>query len=114
MKKTLISSYDEINDIFKGKVENENGISADFSIADGIFLGIDKNHFPNSIYVNEASKVFDIPKEILENSNVKIFIDCDSIFLDFNMFIEDLKIFSVKCKNRFGIPNINFVIDSNY
>ena len=114
MKKRLISSYDEVNDTFAGKIENENGLFADYSIHDGVFLGIDKDHFPNSIYVDKASKVFDIPKEVLENPNVKICIDCDRIFLDLCMFIEDLKIFSVKCKNNFGIPEIKFAIDSNY
>lgn len=114
MKKRLISSYDEVNDTFAGKVENEKGLLADYSICEGVFLGIDKNNFPNSIYVDGASKVFDIPKEVLENPNVKIFIDCDRIWLDFCMFIEDLKIFSVKCRNHFGIPEINFSIDSNY
>ena len=114
MKKTLISSYDEINDTFVGKVDGENGFCADYDISNGVFLGIDENNFPNSVYVNNASEVLNTPKQILENSNVKIDIRCNSICLCFNMFIDDLKICSIKCRNSYGIPNIDFEIDSNH
>lgn len=113
MKKRLISSYDEINDIFVGKVDGENGFFSDYDISDGVFLGIDKNNLPNSVYVNNASEVLNTSKQVLENSNVKISISCDKICLCFNMFIEDLKICSIRCKNSYGIPNIDFEIDSN-
>lgn len=114
MKKRLISSYDEVSDTFVGKVDGQKGFCADFDISGGIFLGIDKNNFPNSIYVKNASEVLNIPKQILENSNVKIKINCDRICLHFNMSIEDLSICSVKCKNKFQIPYMNFEMDSNY
>ncbi|WP_406534338.1 hypothetical protein [Methanobrevibacter sp.] len=114
MKKRLISSYDEVNDTFVGKVDGENGFCADYGIANGVFLGIDKDNFPNLVFVNNASEVLNTSKQILENSNVKISIECDAICLYFNMFIEGLKICSIRCKNSFGIPNINFEIDSNH
>ena len=114
MKKRLISSYDEVNDTFVGKVDGENGFCADYDISDGIFFAVGKNNFPNSVYVNNASEVFKTPKQILENSNVKIDIICDTLFLYFNMFVDGLKICSVKCKNDYGIPSINFEIDSNH
>ncbi|WP_405305309.1 hypothetical protein [Methanobrevibacter sp.] len=112
--KRLISSYDEINDTFVGKIDGKNSYCADYSISDGIFLAIDKNNIPCSVFVDNASNVFNVPKTILENSNVKIAIDCDSVFLSFNMFIEDLKICSIKSENRCGIPKINFLMDTNY
>lgn len=113
-KERLISSYDEINDTFVGKIDGKNGYCADYSISEGIFLSIDKDNMPASVLVDNASEVFDISKNILENSNVKIGIDCDSICLCFTMFIENLKIYSVRCKNKFGIPKISFEMDSNY
>lgn len=112
MKKRLISSYDEINDTFVGKVDGENGICADYDISNGVFLGIDKDNVPNSIYVNNASEVLNTSKQILEDSNVKINIDCDTLCLYFNMFIDGLKICSIRCANHFGIPTLNFEIDS--
>lgn len=114
MKKRLISSYDEINDTFVGKVDGENGFCADYDISNGVFLGIDKNNYPNVVYVNNASEVLNTPKQVLENSNVKISISCDRICLCFSMFIEDLKICSIKCRNNYGIPDIDFEIDSNH
>ena len=114
MKERLITSYDEVTDTFVGKVEGRNGFCADYDISNGIFLGIDENNLPASAYVSNASEVLDIPKQILENSNVKIRIICDAFFLNFNMCIEDLKICSVKCKNDYRIPAINFEIDSNH
>ena len=111
--KTLITSYDEINDTFVGKVDGERGICADYGISEGIFLGIDKNNLPNSIYVNNASEVLNTPKEILENSNVVIYIDCDKLCINFHMFIEGLRICSVKCRNNYGIGNVCYEIDSN-
>lgn len=113
-KQRLISSYDEINDTFVGKIDGRAGYCADYSISDGVFLSIDKDNMPTSVFVDKASEVFNISKHILENSNVKIDIDCDSICLYFTMFIENLKICSIRCKNIYGIPNMNFEMDSNY
>ncbi len=112
-KETLISSYDEINDTFVGKIDGRNGYCANYSISEGIFLSIDKDNMPTSVLVDNASEVFNVSKKFLENPNVKIGIDCDSICLYFTISIEDLKICSIKCKNDFGIPEINFVMDSN-
>ena len=112
-KETLISSYDEINDTFVGKIEGKNGYCADYGISEGIYLIVDKNNFPTSILVDKASKVFNVSKKLLENPDVKIDIDCNSICLYFSIFIDNLKICSVKCKNSFGIPNVNFVMDSD-
>ncbi|WP_304121959.1 hypothetical protein [Methanobrevibacter gottschalkii] len=114
MKKRLISSYDEINDTFVGKIDGENGFCSDFDISDGIFLAINKNNHPNSIYVNNASSVFNVPKKTLENSNVKINIKCNTMCIYFSMFIEDKRICSFRCRNIFDIPILNFEIDSNY
>lgn len=114
MKKRLISSYDEVNDTFVGKVDGEHGFCADYDISDGVFLAIDENNFPTSVHVNNASEVLNIPKQILENSNVKINIICDAIYLNFSMYIEDLRICSIRCKNHYGIPSISFEIDSNH
>lgn len=112
-KETLISSYDVVNDTFVGKIEGKNGYCADYGISEGIYLIVDKNNMPTSVLVDNASKVFNVSKKFLENPNVKIDIDCDNICLYFSIFIDDLNICSVKCKNKFGIPNINFVMDSN-
>lgn len=113
-KETLISSYDEINDTFVGKIDGKNGYCANYSISDGIFLSIDKNNIPTSVLVDNASEVFNISKKLLENSNVKIDINCNNICLYFSIFIENLEICSIKCRNTFGIPKIDFEMDSNY
>ena len=113
MEKRLISSYDELNDIFVGKIDGENGYCADYGISDGIFLGIDKSYLPTSIFILNASEVFEIHKKLLESSDVKINIDCDGIDLLFDMFVENIKICSIKSKNVMGIPNLNFKMDSN-
>ncbi|MBQ6100020.1 MAG: hypothetical protein IJL02_09220 [Methanobrevibacter sp.] len=113
-KQILISSYDEENDTFMGKIDGRNGYCADYGISDGVFLSVDKDNMPASVFISNASKVFDISKQILENANVKIDIDCDSICLYFTMFIENSEICSIRCKNSYGIPNINFEMDSNY
>ncbi len=112
--KTLISSYDEINDTFACKIDGKNGYFADFDICDGVFLSVDKNMCPTSVFVSDASKVFNTPKRVLENPNVKIAIDCDEMFLNFDLFINNSKIFSSKTENDFRIPALNFLIDANY
>lgn len=113
MKKRLISSYDEENDIFVGKVDGENGYVADYGIDDGIFLKINKSNLPTSVLISNASKVLNTSKSILESADVKIGIDCDEFCVKFSMCIEDLRIFSTKCKNSFGISNICYEMDSN-
>ena len=113
MKKRLISSYDEVNDTFVGKIDGKNGYCADFGISNGIYLGIDIFNFPTFVLVSRASEVLNIPKQCLESDDVKIDIDCDENCLLFNMFVENSKICSVKCPNSFGIPNLKCLMDSN-
>lgn len=113
MKKRLISSYDEVNDTFVGKIDGKNGYCADFGISNGIYLGIDIFNFPTFVLVSRASEVLNIPKQCLESDDVKIDIDCDENCLFFNMFVENSKICSVKCPNSFGIPNLKCLMDSN-
>ncbi len=112
-KETLISSYDEINDTFVGKIDGKNGYCADYGISEGIYLIVDKNNIPTSVLVDGASEVFNVSKKLLENPNVEIGIDCDGLCIYFSVSIEELKVFSVKCKNSFGIPSVSFVMDSN-
>ena len=113
MKKRLISSYDEVNDTFVGKIDGKNGYCADFGISNGIYLGIDIFNFPTFVLVSRASEVLNIPKQCLESDDVKIDSDCDENCLLFNMFVENSKICSVKCPNSFGIPNLKCLMDSN-
>lgn len=113
MKKRLISSYDEENDTFVGKVDDEKGYKADYGISDGIFLGINNSNMPTSVFISNASEVLNTSKSILESADVKIRIDCDEAFLTFRMCIEDLLIFSAKCKKHFPIPEMEYEIDSN-
>ena len=113
MKKRLISSYDEINDTFVGKIDGKNGYCADFGISNGIYLGIDNYNFPTFICVPHASEVLNISKQCLESSNVRIDIDCNENCLSLDMFVENSKICSVRCRNDFGIPNLSCLIDSN-
>lgn len=113
MKKRLISSYDEENDTFIGKVDGENGYVANYGISDGVYLGINRSHLPTSVFVSNASEVLDTSKSVLESSDVKIGIDCDGMSVTFMMCIEDLLVFSTRCRNHFGIPSISYHIDSN-
>lgn len=113
MEKRLISSYDEINDTFVGKVDGDTGYCADYGISEGIYLGINNANLPTSVIVPHASEVFNISKETLESADVKIKIDCDDVCLCFDMCIENSRICSVKCRNIFGIPKMNCLIDSN-
>lgn len=113
-KKRLISSYDEENDIFVAKIDGKKGYLADFGISDGIFLGIDKNRCPSSVFVENASEVFNTSKSVLESADVRISIDCDELFVYFNFFVENSKIFSSRGENFFEIPALNFIMDANY
>ncbi|WP_299523971.1 hypothetical protein [uncultured Methanobrevibacter sp.] len=110
----LISSYDEINDIFYGKIDGKNGYFANYAVNKGIFINIDKNGFPVSFFINHASNVLHISKEILEESNVKVGIDCDNISIIFNIFINNVKIYNGKFENNYKIPAFNFMLDTNY
>lgn len=109
----LISSYDEVNDTFAGKIEGRNGYAADYGISDGIFLGINNSNLPASIVIPNASEVLNTSKSTLESANVKIGIDCDNAYLTFRLCIEEALIFSTRCENRFGIPNLNYLMDCN-
>ncbi|MBR4447416.1 hypothetical protein [Methanobrevibacter sp.] len=112
-KQRLISSYDELNDTFVGKIEGRNGYDANYSISEGVFLNIDKNNIPTSVVVNNASEVLNVSKQCLESADIKISIDCNENCLSFNMYVENSEICSLKCRNGFGIPNLNYLIDCN-
>ena len=49
MKKRLISSYDEKNDTFVGKLQEESGYYVDYEISDGIYMGINNFNLPSAI-----------------------------------------------------------------
>lgn len=112
--KRLISSYDEINDIFVGKIDGKSRYCADYSISEGIFLAVDECGIPCSVFIDRPSEVFTISKELLENPNIRIDIGCDGIFVSFAMFIGDLKVCYVKSPNKCGISKVNFSMDSSY
>lgn len=113
MEKRLISSYDEINDTFVGKLDGEHGYCADYGISEGVYLGINNSNLPTSIFVPNASEVFNTSKETLESADVKININCNGGCLCFDMCIENSRICSIKCKNDFGIPKLECLMDSN-
>ena len=113
MEKRLISSYDEINDTFVGKLDGEPGYCADYGISEGVYLGINNSNLPTSIFVPNASEVFNTSKETLESADVKININCNGGCLCFDMCIENSRICSIKCKNDFGIPKLECLMDSN-
>ncbi len=112
-KQRLISSYDELNDTFVGKIDGGNGYVADYGIGEGIFLGIDDSNLPTSVFISNASEVLNTSKSILESADVKMGINCDDDSLAFRLCIEDSLIFSIKCKNSFGIPNLDYLMDCN-
>ena len=113
MEKRLISSYDEKNDTFVGKIDGEYGYCADYGISEGIYLGINNFNIPTLLFVPNASEVLNISKETLESANVRININCDDVCLNVVLFIENSKICSIKCRNKFGIPNLNYLLDCN-
>ena len=113
MEKRLISSYDKENDTFVGKVDGEHGYVADYNISKGIFLNIDKNNVPTSVFVSEASEVLNVSQECLESANVKICIDCNDECLLFKMFVGNSEICSLRCRNDFGIPSSEYLMDCN-
>ena len=113
MEKRLISSYDEKNDTFVGKLDGEHGYCADYGISEGIYLGINNTRFPTSIFVPNASEVFNTSKETLESADVKININCNGGCICFDMCIENSKICSIRCKNDFGIPKMECLMNSN-
>ena len=112
-KERLISSYDELNDTFVGKIEGKNGYDANYGISDGIFLSIDKNNVPTSVVVNNASEVLNVSKQCLESANVKISINCDENCLLFSIFVENSQICHLKCRNDFGIATLSYLMDCN-
>lgn len=111
--KKLISSYDEKNDRFVGKIEGTNGYLLNYAISDNIFLNLDKNKYPSSILIENASKILNVSKSKLKHSNIKIIIDCNALFVNFNLFIDDLKSYSFKTRNCHNISNSNIVVDNS-
>ena len=111
--KELISSYDEVNDTFVGKMADKNGYYANYDIADGIFLSIDKNRLPVSVQINNASDVLNVKKGILKNPNVAILIECMGDNVNFRFCIEDKEIFSSRSVNVFDIAPVSYRIRAN-
>lgn len=110
----LISSYDEINDIFCGKIDGKNGYFANYAMNEGIFINIDKNGCPVSVFIDRASDILNIKKEILEESDIKIGLGCDDCSIYFDIFVNGVKIYNNKFENNCGIPDLNFLLDTDY
>ena len=110
----LISSYDEVNDIFYGMIEGKKGYLANYAVDESIFINIGDGNYPVSFLISNASNVLDVKKEVLEESNVKIAIGCDDLSLYFNMCINNVEIYKDKFKNLYSMPNFSFILDTNY
>ncbi len=111
--KELISSYDEVNDTFVGKMSDKKGYCANYDIADGIFLNIDKDKHPVSVQINDASCVLNVKKRVLQNPDVSILIECVGDKICFKLSVEDREIFSNKSPNIFHIPELSYEIRAN-
>ncbi|MBQ9025238.1 MAG: hypothetical protein IJ104_02495 [Methanobrevibacter sp.] len=110
--KELITSYDATNDILAGKLLDEKGFMANYTIGNGIFLNTDENNMPTSFYIGEASQKLGVDKEVLKDPNVAVAIDSDDSGIDFEIFISSNKIFKLKSDNRFGFE-ISEMWDTN-
>ncbi len=88
-------------------------IYANYDIADGIFLNIDKNGFPVSVHINNASDVLNVEKGILKNPDVSILIECIGDKITFTFSIADRVIFSNMSFNIFEMPEISYKIKAN-
>lgn len=111
--KELISSYDEKNDVFIGKISNKYGYHANYEFSNDIFLNIDKNNLPSSIQINNASNVLNVKKSLLKNSDVFIVIECSGEEIDLELSINDKMIFNKKGHNIFDIPQFSYKIKAN-
>ena len=109
----LISSYDETNDILLCKISEVNGYSANYDISDGIFLNVDKNQLPASIFIKRASVVLNVKKSILEDPDICVFIKCTKKELGFELFIANKRIYASKSMNRFDMPELSYKIQLN-
>ena len=111
--KELISSYDEINDTFVGKISEKKGYHANYDISEGIFLNIDKNNLPVSVYINNASDVLNIKKYVLKYCDLSIFIDCNGGEINFKLCVADEVIYNTKSINLFNSPQFSYLIKTN-
>ena len=111
--KELISSYDVINDTFVCKISDKNGYYANYDLDNGIFLNIDENRLPVSVYIDNASDVLNVGKKILEDPNVSIFIESRNDRINFRLCIADKEIYTNDSWNIFGIPEISYIIKVN-
>ena len=112
--KELISSYDEINDTFVGKIYEKNGYHANYDISEGIFLNIDENNLPVSVYINNASDVLNIKKYVLKYCDLSIFIDCNGSEINFKLCAADRMIYNTKSINLFDSPQFSYLIKTNW
>ena len=111
--KELISSYDEINDTFVGKISEKNGYHANYDISNGIFLNIDNNNLPVSVHINNASDVLNVKKYVLKYCDLSIFIDCDGTEINFKLCTDDRMLYDTKSVNVFNSPQFSYLIKAN-
>ena len=55
-----------------------------------------------------------LTKEILEESDIKIGLGCDDCSIYFDIFVNGVKIYNNKFDNNCGIPDLNFLLDTDY
>ena len=111
--KELISSYDETNDIFVGKISEKNGYYSNYDISNGIFLNVDKDNLPVSVHINNASDILNVKKCVLEYCDLSIFIDCDGREINFRLCMADKMIYNTKTVNLFKSPQFSYLIKTN-
>lgn len=105
-----ITSYDKVNDTFVSKLENKKGYIADFNISNGIILAMDKLNQPTFIFINNASNLFNVDKDLFDESEILISLDCDEKEIDFEIFVGYKRIYYAKTNNVFNIPEIQCIM----
>lgn len=110
----LISSYDEINDMFSGKIVDKNGYLTSYNLNDGIFINMDKNNYPSSFYIYNASRIFNISKKLLECPDISIKMECDKLEILFEFLISNKEVYVSKSWNTFNIPEFSCIMETNY
>lgn len=111
--KKLISSYDEMNDVFVGKISDKHGYCVNYEFSNDIFINMDENNLPSSIHINNASDILNVNKSLLEKDNISIFIECSGDEIYLKLMIADKRIFNKKTQNVFNIPQFSYEIKTN-
>lgn len=111
INKKLISSYDESEDMFYIKINEDRGYVISFELCDGVYLNLNKFNELDSIEIENASELLGFTQNSLSNGEKKIIIISTEDFISFKFFLNNKNLLERSIRNEYNLLDTILILE---